>query len=149
MGLIVLIEFGGVIATLVFRNDLWKSYESGFQEVFHHAYSNHQNYTIKIIEDVERQFKCCGVNGPSDYPIDGYKIPRACYPKRGPLKELPYTDGCARAVANWVWNQLPIIAGSLGAILFIEIFGIISSIVLGVAISHSMSSPYIESYRKF
>ncbi|CAF0924242.1 unnamed protein product [Rotaria sp. Silwood1] len=143
--LIIFFEFAAVIVTLVFRNDLWKTYDSGFMEVFHHAYSQNQTETIKIIENLERKFKCCGVDGASDYARYGYKIPSSCYADES-TKRILYSQGCAEAVAIWVWNKLPIIAGVLGAILFIELFGVISSIVLGVAISHSSDPTY---YVKF
>ncbi|CAF1383949.1 unnamed protein product [Adineta steineri] len=143
--LIILFEFAAVISTLVFRNTLYRSYDSGLMEVFQHGYGQNNTEVIKIIENLERQFKCCGVDGPVDYTRYGYKIPQSCYPSKT-VSVFPYSDGCAPAVAIWIWNQLPIIAGVLGSILFIEIFGVISSLVLGVAISHSSQADY---YQKF
>jgi hypothetical protein len=143
--LIILLEFGVVIATLVFRENLWKTYDSGFMEVFRYAYTHNQTETIQMIENLERTFECCGVDGPFDYLKYGYKIPLSCYPGQPP-SHLPYKDGCAAAVILWVWKELPIIAGVLGSILFIEIFGVISSLVLGVAISHSSNA---ERYARF
>jgi hypothetical protein len=52
----------------------------------------------------------------------------------------PYSLGCAKAVVTWIWNELPILAGVLGGILAIEIFGLISSLVLGVAVSHALKA---------
>jgi tetraspanin-9 len=141
--LIILFEFAAVILTLVYRNDLWKTYDSGFMEVFHHAYSQNQTETIKVIENLERTFKCCGVDGPSDYYFYGFKIPSSCKPTQSPI---PYSEGCAVAVVNWAWKRLPTIAGILGGILFIEIFGVIASLVLGVAVSHSSQA---DRYEKF
>ncbi|CAF0884124.1 unnamed protein product [Rotaria sordida] len=145
LSLIIFMEFAAVIVTLVFRKDLWKTYDSGFMEIFHHAYSQNQTDTIKIIENLEHKFKCCGVDGASDYAKYGYKIPQSCYMDPS-IKSVLYSQGCAQAVIIWIWNKLPIIAGVLGAILFIELFGVISSIVLGVAISHSADTAY---YIKF
>jgi hypothetical protein len=139
------LEFGAVIATLIYRNDLWKTYDSSLMEVFQHAYTKNQTEVIKIIENLEQEFKCCGVNGPSDYPKYSYIIPLSCYPDQS-SSHFPYSQGCAVAVANWAWNELPVIAAVLGSILFIEIFGVISSLVLGVAISHSSNA---EHYQKF
>ncbi|UJR36183.1 hypothetical protein I4U23_028917 [Adineta vaga] len=143
--LIILVEFAAVIATLVFRNDLYTSYDSGFMEIFQHAYSQNQTEVKKVIESLEETFKCCGVDEPSDYIKHGFKMPLSCFPDKM-IFNIPYAQGCAPAVATWIWNELPIIAGVLGTILFIEIFGVISSLVLGVAISHSSTPGY---YVKF
>ena len=137
--LIIVFEFAAVIVILVFRNNLWQTYHSGFQEVFHHAYSRNQTDTIKIIEDLEREFQCCGVDGASDYRKNGYPIPTSCLPHQSTMYH-PYSLGCAKAVVTWIWNELPILAGALGAILAIEIFGLISSLVLGVAVSHALKA---------
>lgn len=145
--LVILFEFAAVICTLVFRNDLYKSYDSGFMEVFQHAYSQNRTELQQIIENVEEQFKCCGVDGPFDYTKYKFPMPLSCRPDKA-LYNAPYARGCAVAVATWVWDELPIIAGVLGAVLFIEIFGVISALVLGVAISHSSGSD-ITMYSKF
>jgi hypothetical protein len=137
--LIITFEFAAIILILVFRNNLWNTYDSGFLEVFHHAYRQNQTETIKIIENLERQFQCCGVDGYSDYRQNGYPIPNSCYPHESTIYH-PYSLGCAKAVVTWIWNELPILAGVLGGILFIEIFGLISSLVLGVSISHSLKT---------
>jgi len=123
----------------VFRNNLWKTYDSGFMEVFHRAYTHNETDSIKVIENLEREFQCCGVDGASDYLNINRTIPKACYPNQSSIF-YPYYQGCAEAVTIWIWNELPIIAGVLGSILFIELFGIIASLVLGVAISHSSSA---------
>jgi len=137
--LIIVLEFAAVIVTLKFRNDLWRSYDSGFEEIFQYAYRHNQTETTKIIEQLEREFKCCGVHSFLDYTHSGYRIPPSCYPNQIP-NEFPFNQGCTTAVAIWIWNALPIIAGVLGSILFIEIFGVISSLVLGVAISHASNT---------
>jgi len=113
-------------------------------EVFHQAYTHNQTETIKVIENLEREFQCCGVEGASDYMKYGHPIPLACYPNQTQTFQ-PYFQGCAEAVIKWIWNELPIFAGVIGAILFIEIFGIIASLVLGVAISHSSFARGLDS----
>ena len=147
LSLIILLEFATVIVVLRFRNKLWHSYDSGFEKVFYDAYYYHETETIKLIEQLEREFKCCGVEGAIDYNRSGFKIPPSCYPSQSLLpNEKPFSEGCANAIAIWVWNKLPIIAVVLGSILFVELFGVISSLVLGVAISHSST---VNVYYKF
>jgi hypothetical protein len=137
--LIIILEFAAVIVTLKFRDDLWKSYDSGFEAVFQSAYRHNQTETINIIEQLEREFKCCGVHNYLDYTHSGYPTPKSCYLNQIP-SGIPFNQGCATAVALWIWNKLPLIVGLLGSILFIEIFGVIASLVFGVAISHASNS---------
>lgn len=144
--LVILLEFAAVIVVLKFRDQLWKTYDSGFGDVFQNAYRNNNTEMIKLIEEMEQDLKCCGVDGALDYIRHGIQIPKSCYPNKIP-RELYYPQGCAVAVANWIWNQLPIIASVLGAILFVEVFGVISSLVLGVAISHSSDDEVYQKYQ--
>lgn len=145
LSLVILVESAAVIVTLQYRNDVWSSYDSGFEEIFQHAYRYNQTETIEIIEELERKFQCCGVNSYADYTQHLYPIPLSCRQYQVPSGAL-FSRGCAQAVGLWIWNQLPIIAGVLGAILFIEIFGVVASVALGVAISHSST---VYTYDKF
>ena len=133
---IILVQFAAVIVTLVYRNNLWYSFDSGLMEVFQRAYGQNQSEAIRMIENVEREFQCCGVDGAFDYIKFGYKLPLSCFPSQSPLF-LPFNRGCAQGVVLWLWAELPLIAGGVGAILLVEIFGVIASLVLGVAIAHS------------
>lgn len=137
--LIILLEFAAVIIILRLHNDLWQSYDAGFEQVFQRAYRNNQTETIQIIEQFEKEFKCCGVNSYTDYMKPDYKIPLSCYQNQIP-QGLLFNQGCAEAVVIWLWKELPIIAGVLGSIVVIELFGIISSLVLGVTIYHSSNT---------
>ncbi len=134
--LITFFEFATVVVMLVFRDNVWRTYDSDFMEIFHNAYSKNDTKAIKAIENLEIKFECCGVDNSSDYINFGYTIPSACYPQQS-IKFHPYYIGCAEAVNTWVWNHLPTIIGILVAVLFIEIFGVTGSLVLGVAITHS------------
>jgi hypothetical protein len=100
------------------------------------AYRHNQTEIINIIEQLEREFKCCGVKSYLDYTYSGYQISKSCYRNQIPTG-IPFNQGRETAVAIWIWNTLPIIAGVLGSILFIEISGVISSLVFGIAISHA------------
>ena len=97
----------------------------------------------EIIEELEIKFQYCGVNGYSDYIKHGHKIPLSCH-QYHVSDGARFSLGCAAAIGLWVWKQLPIIAGVLGSILFIEVFCVISSVVLGVAISHSNIDAYYK-----
>ncbi len=134
--LLIITQIGALIATLSSRVRLRDSYEYGFRELFIEIYKNNQTDLKYVIEDMEREFKCCGVQNVTDYYKYNYKIPASCH-EDGDLRKPIFDEGCAHAAIKWLWDQFPIIGGALGGILLIEIFGVISSIALGIAISHS------------
>lgn len=134
--LLVITEIGALIATFYYRHPIENSYESGFRELFDEGYNKNKTDIKGVIEDIEREFKCCGISNFTDYSTRNFTIPTSCHIDQDNNKGL-YSDGCAHAVITWICNQFPIIVGILAGILLLEIFGIISSIALGVAISHS------------
>ena len=134
--LIIVFEFVVVVVILVYRKNLWQTYDSNFLKLFQHAYKENQTKTIETIENLEREYQCCGVNGFIDYLNDHYPIPDSCHPHQSKMFH-PFSTGCADAVSNWIWDKTPIIAGILATIVLIEIIGVIASFVIGVAISHA------------
>ncbi|CAF0859308.1 unnamed protein product [Adineta ricciae] len=139
LSLTIIFEFVGIIAMLSFHNNLWEFYDAGFTKIFQGAYRNNQTKTIEIMSKLEREFHCCGVNSIGDYIKSDYRIPLSCYPNQVP-QEKPFNQGCAEAIVIWIWNELPLITGIFGTILLIEIFVVVASLVLGVAIAHSANT---------
>lgn len=143
---IVIVELAAFITTLVYRKDIWNTFDSGYLTFFEHSYEQNLTDAIDIIHNLERQFKCCGVDSFSDYLSHSWSIPNSCYSDPSLIPTSIYTEGCALAVADWFWDKLPIIAGVLIGVVIVEVFGIIASLVLGVAISHSAR---VKSYEQF
>ncbi len=85
---------------------------------------------------MELGFQCCGANNVTDYYKHNYTVPATCHQDKDFHKPI-FNQGCADAVVKLLWDHVSIIAGVLCVILLIEIFGVISSIALGIAISHS------------
>jgi hypothetical protein len=134
--LLIITEIVAAVATLYYRGQIRDSYESGFREFFIETYSNNHTDLKRAIEDMEREFQCCGAHNVTDYYKRNFTVPASCHQDADIHKPI-YNKGCARAVIKWIENQLPIIGGALGGVLLLEIFGVISSIALGIAISHS------------
>ncbi|CAF4551233.1 unnamed protein product, partial [Rotaria socialis] len=129
LGLLVIVELAAFIITLYYRVQIRDSYKSGFRELFIEIYSNNHTDLQHVIEDIERNFKCCGIDNVTDYYTHNYTVPASCYKDQDFHKPI-FKEGCANAAITWLWNQIPIIGGVLGVILLIEIFGIASSISL-------------------
>lgn len=130
----MLLELGAFIGALVARTRIRNSYESGLMHIFRDAYDNDKIDLIKQIEDLEVEFSCCGVIDSQDYAKVNTTIPRSCYERQSEEKQI-WEKGCADAFIDWMWDELPVISGIIGFVLFLEIFGVIASIVLGVIIS--------------
>ncbi|CAF1288296.1 unnamed protein product [Adineta steineri] len=136
LSLLIITELAAFIIILSSRVAIRDSYHSGFEEFFNHAYNQNRTDLTDLIESMEREFKCCGAENVTDYYKNNYTIPSTCHHNNDIHKPI-FNQGCAHAVVTWLWNQLPIIASVLCIILLIEIFGVISSIALAIAISHS------------
>jgi CD63 antigen len=134
--LLIIAEIGAFIATFSSRVHIRDSYEYGLRSLFIEIYKKNETELKYVIEDVEREFQCCGVYNVTDYYQNNFTVPAACHEDENFQKPI-FNKGCARAAIEWVWNQFPIIGGALGGVLLIEIFGVVSSIALGIAISHS------------
>lgn len=143
--LIIVFQVIVVIIIFIFRNNVLKTYDTGFKQIFHNAYDQNQTNVLIIIENLEYQFQCCGYDNFFDYSKFHYPMPDSCYPNQSPIFH-PYYQGCANVVINWIGNELPIIAGVLGGIVLVEIIGIILSLVLNVKISDSPKKEYIEIF---
>jgi uncharacterized membrane protein len=136
LSLFIITELAAFIITFSSRVRVRDSYESGFREVFIKTYRDNDTGLQNFIEGMERDLKCCGVQNVTDYYQKNFTVPAACHQDQNFDKPI-FDKGCADAVIDWVWDKFSIIGGVLGSILLIEIFGVISAIALGIAISHS------------
>lgn len=132
--ILMLSELGLFIAALAVKNDIRDTYDDNLWEIFNKAYTQNQTENQRGIEKLEKEFECCGVYSPSDYDSVNRTIPSSCY-KEGATE--PFEKGCSTAIIDWIQDELPAISGIIGAVLFLEIFGLIASIAMAVAIGHS------------
>jgi hypothetical protein len=136
LGFLIIVELAAFIAVLSYRVRIRDSYYSGFDKYFIEIYNNNDTDLQSFMEDIEMDFKCCGVYNVTDYYQNNFRVPASCHKDQDFNKPI-FHRGCAHATMNWFWDQISIVGGVLGGTLLIEIFGVISSIALGIAISHS------------
>ncbi|CAF0924224.1 unnamed protein product [Rotaria sp. Silwood1] len=135
LSILMILELAAFITTMSSRVRVRDSYETGLWTVFRNAYDSNRSDLIKQVEDLEIEFQCCGVTDYNDYATVNFTVPASCHKDQSLSKPIN-KKGCADAIIDWIWDELPVIGGIIGAIIFIEIFGVISSISLAVAISH-------------
>ena len=77
--------------------------------------------------------KCCGANGIIDYKA---------HPLDTPLECFQHPKGCSDAIIDLLDKNLPIIGGVLGGVLVLEVIGLLSAVVLAVALKHAPDDDY-------
>ncbi|CAF1629017.1 unnamed protein product [Adineta ricciae] len=133
--LLMLCELAAFIIMMSARVRIRDSYESGLWNVFSRAYNTSQQDVIDAIGELQQEFQCCGVYNLDDYKKVNRTVPDSCHMGQSALQPV-FAKGCAQAFIDWMWDEVPIIVGVVGAILVIEIFGLIASFSLAVAMSH-------------
>ncbi|CAG5081237.1 Similar to TSPAN9: Tetraspanin-9 (Sus scrofa) [Cotesia congregata] len=104
---------------------------------------------------------CCGVRDYTDwFQIDAWptedRVPDSCCIKRerycgrldpeGRNKESWYKEGCAAAIQTWVVQRLHVL-GSVGLIVgFLQLFGLVTSMILFCTVKHKRASHSYKSY---
>jgi len=141
----MLSELAAFITALSLRVRVRDSYQSSLLNVYNDAYKNNRTDIRDAVEKLEKKFECCGVNNSEDYKNINYTIPASCY-KNEDMSTEPFGTGCADAIIDWIWDEMPIVGGIIGAVLIMEIFGVISSFSLASAIFHYS---YAKSHVKF
>jgi len=138
LSLLIIVELAGFIMALAYRDKLEKVYNDDLYQIFVRAYRKNDTEVKAAIETLEKQLKCCGItNGAGhDYVKNNFTIPNSCRTPQTPTGRLN-ANGCASEIIKFLKAQLPIVAGLMGGFFLIEIFGVISAISLGVAISHT------------
>ncbi|KAK3876595.1 hypothetical protein Pcinc_018633 [Petrolisthes cinctipes] len=125
------------------------------------SYNESDNNAVAITWDhLQAQFQCCGVEGPSDwYKIAAWPqqewVPQACClpkyadnPECGHSSEPDqwYSSGCYRSVKMWFIEKLHVV-GIIGLIFaFVQLFGMVSSILLFCTLGYKRRSHTYKSY---
>jgi len=132
--IIMILELAAFITAMSFSADVRDKYDEGLRKVFKDAYSDNETDIRSSVEKLEEVFECCGADGPQDYEKINRTIPASCYKGQDTSKEK-FQDGCADAIIDWIWDEMPAIGSIIGVVLVLEIFGVIASFALAVAIS--------------
>ena len=135
LALLMLTELGLFIAALALKGDIREEYDKNLWTIFNDAYTKNVTDNERGIERLEKEFECCGVYGSGDYADVNRTIPLSCY--KNPETETLYDIGCADAILDWINDELPTISGIIGAVFVLEMIGLLGSISMAVAITHS------------
>lgn len=132
LGLIFLVEIAAAIAGYVYRNQL----QSAFTDTITDGMKKYNTTTDikKGIDDLQRDFQCCGANSSADWSnYDPYKgttqVPDSCCKKIAPdcgkNATLINTGGCVEKMESLIKTNIGIVAGVALGIAFFEVLGIV------------------------
>ena len=132
----MILELTGFILAFSYRSKLEKVYKDSLSEVLGIALDKNNTKVLNIFHDLEKSMDCCGANGATDY-YDHHQI--------APPQCAVHPKGCSTAIIDWLDKNLPIIGGVLGAVLVLEVIGLLSVVVLAVALKHAPDDSYSSS----
>jgi len=141
LAILMILELAGLILAFVYKGKITEVYEGTFSDVLVQAVRKNQSDVLNIFHEMEKTMKCCGVRGPSDYRGHEYNEGEYC-------RANPNARGCAASIIDFLNTNLPIIGGTLGGVLLLELFGLIGAIALAVAIKHAPKESYSSSPSK-
>jgi hypothetical protein len=134
----MILELAGFILAFSYKSRLENVYRDSLKEAFDAALSQNNTKVVNVFHDLEKELKCCGVNGPTDYNTHPQFITPDCY---------AHPTGCSTAIIDWLDKNLPIIGGVLGGVLLLEIVGLLSAVALVVALRHAPDDTYSSDPR--
>uniref|UniRef100_A0A146LC50 Tetraspanin n=1 Tax=Lygus hesperus TaxID=30085 RepID=A0A146LC50_LYGHE len=150
-----LMEFAMATLAFVYRERITELLKDELREGIEHHYSNTTDNGLSMIwTHTQQQFQCCGIDRPEDwYEIDAWPnqriVPRSCC--RPTEAQNPdcwkennqdawFLKGCSEQVLMWFVSQLHIV-GIVGLVVsFIQLFGLISAMLLFCTVNHKRSN---------
>jgi len=136
LAILMIVELIGFIMAFVYKGKLTDVYQTALYEVFEKGLNMNNTNIITSFQDLEKTMKCCGVYNVSDYAKHNYnKLSEWC-------TNNPTSPGCSTAIIDLLNKNLPIIGGTLGGLLSLELFCLIGAIALAVALKHAPDQIY-------
>lgn len=156
-----LVEF--MFATLAFAFRSWlgafmvEELQSGIR---HHYNTSSTNALHNLWSHVHKEFRCCGVVEYTDWykisawPKESWVPNSCCLPDyanntdcgHSGSADMWYPKGCSEQVQMWFLDRLHIV-GIVGLVVaFIQLFGLISSMLLFCTVRHKRSGQTYKSY---
>lgn len=132
----MILQLVGLIMALVYKGNLEDVYRKNLLKVFNKALNASDTKVIRAFADLEDLLECCGVNGFKDYARHD--------PSPGCFQHQD-RKGCSNAIIDLLNKNLPAVGGILGAVLFIELIGLIGAILLAIALRRAPETYYSSS----
>ncbi|XP_038052708.1 CD9 antigen-like isoform X2 [Patiria miniata] len=145
--LICVAEVGGGIWCYLNREKLKSIVEEGMLSTVQQAYAEDNSVIMTAVDNMQRQLKCCGATGPSDWQQSAYgTVPDSCCKEEaeGCAQGIAFQaitslltinqDGCATALFNMLEDNAVLVAGLAIGIGAVQLLGMLFSLCLCCAI---------------
>ncbi|EEB14058.1 tetraspanin-9, putative [Pediculus humanus corporis] len=156
-----MLEFTCATLAFSFRENLSYTFREELKYGIEMHYSASEDNGLHILWDkLHKEFSCCGVTDYEDwYDIQAWKgknqVPDSCCLKQyenttdcgmSGNPDMWYPNGCSEKVHMWFVERLHII-GAIGLVItFIQLFGLLSSMLLFCTVRHKRTSSTYKSY---
>ena len=134
--ILMIVELVGFIMAFVYKGKLQSVYEDALFKALQTGLEKENKEVLAAFQQLEKALQCCGVHNITDYI--GY--PK--YPLSPECRQNTTVVGCAEKIIDFLSSKLPIIGGTLGGVLALELFGLIAAIALAVALKHAPDDSY-------
>ncbi|XP_071989237.1 leukocyte surface antigen CD53 [Engystomops pustulosus] len=133
--LILLIEVVLAIVLFVYEKEIDPYVTKQLAISFEDHKPNKNNSTLW--DDLQRSFKCCGINGSSDWKDD---IPKSCCDEDVCSKANAFKEGCSAFFRSWFEKNFLYVGIATICISIIEVLGMSFALTLYCHISRSSGS---------
>ena len=136
----MIVELTGCIMAIVYKNKLREVYDDALTTALKKGVSERDDKILAAFRSLEEAVSCCGAQNISDY---------ATYPPfeqlSKPCQKDNSTIGCADKIVDILNKNLPIVSGTLGGIIALELITLLGAIALAVALKHAPDRDYSSS----
>jgi hypothetical protein len=126
----MIVELVGFIMAFAYKGQLTSVYKTTLSTVFDKALEKNDTTVLGAFHQLETAMKCCAVHNISDYNNHTSAASDWC-------QKNPTSPGCSDAIIDFLNKHLPIIGGSLGGVVLLELFGVIGAVLLARAVRRS------------
>jgi len=122
------------------RGDIGKAIKTAGDKVMNST----EKVAVDAITDIQSSLKCCGMDGPDDYPRLNKDIPKSCCAKQEDSCNKDssdlYKDGCYKMIESKINSHLLWVGLAALFVIFVEVVGIIFACCLRGAIAERYES---------